>query len=99
MQFRRDHLDFAGGEISIRLLPLNDLAFDSDHKLAANLLGLRVRGRLRFLIENDLHNTRAVAQVQEEQVAEIAAPMHPAKNSGRAVRVGGAQSAAIMCPG
>ncbi len=78
-------------------MPLDDFAFDRDHKFAACLLGLGVRGGLRFLVEDHLDNTSAIANVEEEQVAKVAAAGNPAHDDGVAAFVGGAQRAAVVC--
>jgi hypothetical protein len=71
-------------------LALDDLAFDGDDEFAAGLLGFRVGFGLRFLVENDLDDAGAVADIEEEQVAEVAATMHPAHDDGVVAGVGGA---------
>ena len=97
MQLRGDQFDFAGGEFGIRFLPLDDFAFDGDHKFAARLLGFGVRGGLRLFVEDDLDDAGAVANVEEEQIAEVAAAGDPAHDDGVAAFVGGAQCAAVVC--
>ena len=97
MQFGRDEFDFAGGDFGIRFLAFYNFAFDGDDEFAARVLGLGVRFGLRFLVENDLDDAGAVADVEEEQIAEVAATMDPAHDDGVAVGVGGAEDSAVMC--
>ena len=88
--------DFAGGEIGIRLLPLHHAACDGYNEFRAQLLGAGVRGGLLLLVENNLRQARAVAQVDEDQVAEIAPPMDPAHQDDFFAGVGGAKIAAVV---
>src|SRR5205807_4901965 len=78
-------------------LALEDFAFHGDDEFAARLLGFGVRGRLRLFIENHLHDAGAVAHVEKEQIAEVAAPRYPAHDDGVAAFVLGAQFAAVVC--
>jgi len=68
-----------------------------DDEFAAHVLGFGVRFALRFLVENDLDDAGAVADVKEEQIAEVAAAMDPTHDGGVAVGVGGAEGAAVVC--
>jgi hypothetical protein len=77
-------------------LALDYLALDGDYEFASRLLGLGVGLRLRFFVEDDLDDAGAVADVEEEQVAEVAAAMHPAHYDGVFAGVGGAQGAAVV---
>jgi len=97
VQFCGDEFDFAGGDFGIGLLALDDFAFDRDNEFAAHVLGFGVRFGLRFLVENDLDDAGAVADVKEEQIAEVASTMNPAHDDGVAVGVGGTEGAAVMC--
>jgi hypothetical protein len=71
-------------------LALNDLPFDGYYEFAAGLFGFGVGLRLRFFVEHDLDDAGAVADVEEEQVAEVAAAMDPAHYDGVGAGVGGA---------
>jgi hypothetical protein len=51
----------------------------------------------QFFIEHDLRNACAVAQVEEDQIAVIAAAIDPAHHDHRLTSVGGAQLTAEMC--
>ena len=90
VQFSGDELDFAGGEFGIGFLALDYIAFDGDYEFAAGLLGFGVGLRLRFFVEDDLDYAGAVADVEEEQVAEVSAAVDPAHYDGVGAGVGGA---------
>ena len=79
-QIRRADLDAAGLELGIVLAgqPRSDDPLDADHVLVAQLAaaGLKLVAGLR--LENDLSQAVAVAQVDEQQAAEIAPGVHPA---------------------
>ena len=85
------------GNFRIRLLPANHAAFDRDHEFRAQLFGLRVRLGMQLLVEDNLRDSGAVAQVDEDQLAQIAPAMHPAHQDDVFVRVRGAQRAAVIC--
>ncbi len=99
VQFSGDELDFAGGEFGIGFLALDYVALDSDDELAARLFGFGVGCGLRFFVEDDLHDAGAVAEVKEEEIAEVAAAMHPAHNDGVVAGVGGTEGAAVVGAG
>ena len=80
----------------IRLLPAQHFPFDRDHKFRAQLFGLRVRLGMQLLIEDDLGDSGAVAQIDENQLAQIAAAMHPAHQHDVFIGVGCAQIAAVV---
>ena len=68
-----------------------DLAFDGDHVLRPHLFGALVHRRLDVLVEDDLGQAVAVAQIDEDHAAMIAAAMHPAHQQHGLALVGGAQ--------
>ena len=57
---------------------------------------LRVGFRLCFFVEDDLDDAGAVADVEEEEIAEVAAAGYPAQDDGVFAGVGGAQGAAVV---
>jgi hypothetical protein len=87
------HLDLAGRQVRVlvALLALDDRAADRDHVLGPQRLGggERVAG-----MEDQLHEAGAVAQVDEDEPAVVAAAVHPAGEPDVAARVAGAQVAA-----
>src|SRR6266478_4344464 len=97
MQFRRDQLDFPAGQFRIGFLALENLAFHRDHEFAARLLGFGVRRRLCLLVEDHLDDAGAVAHIEKEQIAEVAAARDPAHHNRVAPFVFGAQFAAEVC--
>ena len=81
-QFAGDDFDFAGSQVGIRLLPLHHAPNDGDHKFRAQLFGAGVRGGVLLLVEDNLRQARAVAQIDEDQIAEVA-PLDGPSPSGR----------------
>jgi hypothetical protein len=55
-----------------------------------------VERRILLLIQHDLHGANAVAKVNKEQVAEIAATVHPSHQNHGFAGIAGAQSSAHM---
>ncbi len=96
MQFRRVHFDFAGGQLRIRFLTLNYIAFDTDDKFAARVFGFCVRFGLGLFVEHHLNDSGAITHVEEQQIAEVPAPRHPAEYDGRFASVGCAQRSAVV---
>src|SRR6266852_757005 len=92
MQLQRNQFHFPAGQFRIGFLSLDALAFDGDDEFAARLLGFGVRRRLRLFVEDHLHDAGAVANVEEEQIAEVAAPRYPAHDEGILAVVRGANS-------
>ena len=97
VQFGGDELDLTTSELGIRLLALDDFAFDSDDVFTANVLGFGVRLGLRLFVKDYLDDAGAVADVEEEEIAEVAATRDPAHDDGVAVGVRGAECAAVVC--
>jgi hypothetical protein len=60
------------------------------------VLSLGVALGNQFLVQHDLRNAAAVAQIEKDQVAVIATPVHPAHQHNRLSCVGGAQFAACV---
>ena len=54
---------------------------------------------LRFFVEDDLDDAGAVADVQEEEIAQVAALGYPAQDYGVFAGVGGAQGAGVVGAG
>ena len=97
MQACSDNFDFAGGQIGIGFAAEDDLALHSHHKFRAGLFGFRVRFGLRFFVEDYLHDARAIADVQEEKIAQVTAARYPAHDDHIAASVAVAQRSAIVC--
>ena len=55
-----------------------DQAFDRDHVLRAQHSAAAVHGRVDVLVEDDLGDAVAVAQMNEDHAAQVAAAVHPA---------------------
>jgi hypothetical protein len=52
---------------------------------------------MEFLVEDDLREARAVAQINEEKIAEVAPLVDPSHQDHVLVGVHGAQISAVMC--
>ena len=89
-------LDLAGCELGVDVLAraLDEPAGHADHILAAQLVGDLVRRAGALGVEHELQQPRAVAQVDEDQAAVVAAAVYPTGDADLAARVGGAQLAA-----
>ncbi len=75
-----DHqFDFAGGDIGIDGVGIAalDLADSRDDEFVAQGFGFFMNGGIQFVIEYDLGNASAVAQVNEDDLAEVAAAVDP----------------------
>ena len=72
-------------------------AFDGDDVFAADVVGLGVGFGIGFFIEDDLHDAGAIADVEEEEIAEVATLGDPAEDDGVFAGVGGAKGAAVVC--
>ena len=98
MQLRGDHFHFTGRNFRIRFLPPNDFAFDSHDKFRAQLFGLGVRLGILLLVKHNLRDARAVAQVDKNDLTQIAPAMNPAHQHNVFFSVRNAQRAAIVRP-
>jgi hypothetical protein len=95
-QGRREHLDVAGRQLRVPRVGSAHahLALDQHHALDAD------RGRQRHVLgrrlraEGDLHDPVAVAQVHEDQGAQVTAALHPTAQANALPRVLGAQGTA-----
>jgi hypothetical protein len=96
-QLLDDDLDLAGLELGIGRLgrAAPHAAGDADHVLRAQPLGLRHLRRV-VVVEDDLRDARAVAHVHEQQAAEVAYPVDPAKQHHAGADVRRAERAAGM---
>ncbi len=69
---------------------------DGDDELGAHGLGLGVHGRAGFGGDDDLGDAAAVAQIEEDEVAEIAAAVDPSHEYDGGAGIGGAEGSAHM---
>ena len=67
-QPRGDHFHFACRDPGIRFLPANHAALDGHNELRAQVFGLGVSLRILLLVEDDLCDSGAVAQINENQL-------------------------------
>ncbi len=72
-------LDFAGRHLGVDhiLAAQANRAHHGHHVFRPHLFGLGVAFRGQIFVEHDLRDPGAVTQVQEDQVAVVAAPVHP----------------------
>ena len=98
VELRGHHFHFPGRQLRIGLLPAHHAAFHGSHVLGAQLLGAGVRLRMLLLVKDDLRDAGAVAQINEEQVSQVAAAVHPTHQDDVAVGIAGAQVAAVVRP-
>ena len=82
--------------VDVALLAPHDLPGRGDHVLGAQLLGRRVRLARALRAEDELHEARAVAQVDEDQPAVVAPAVDPA---GDAHGLADARRAQLAAPG
>ena len=96
---RADHyLDFAGRKLGVdgALGAAHDLALHRDVKLGASLAGSLVRGGIMRGIQDQLHDSVAVAKIDEDKAAVIASRLHPSPERDLAANVGSANRAAVI---
>ena len=92
------HLDFTRRKLGVDcpLGAAHDLAFDRDVELGAHVTGRFMRGSIVHGIEHELHDSVAIAKVDENQAAVIAPGLHPSPQRDLAAHVGGANRAAVV---
>ncbi len=95
-EFVGDEFDFAGGDIFVDGVGVAQLdgADDGDDELVAEGFGLLVDGGGVLAAEDDLGDAGAVADIDEDDGAEVAAAVDPSHEDGFLTSVGRAQSAA-----
>ena len=93
-----DDFDFAGGIVLVDGAGVAqlDVADDGDDELRAHGAGLLVHCGAGVGGDDDLGDAGAVAQVEEDEVAEVAPLVDPAHENNFRAGVGGAQLAAHM---
>ena len=93
----RQHLDLARGELRIdgARRPAPDLAAHPQDKLVADALGAGKRIR-PVRIADHLHEPLAIAQIDEDDAAMIAAAMSPAAEGHRLADERGSELAAVV---
>src|SRR5262249_48115080 len=96
--FTRGHFHFAGGHVGIYVLrvALFDRPLYPDDIFGADLFGTLMHPRIDIFVEGDLGMAGAVAHVDENDTAVIAAFWGPAHQQNALSRVFGAQFAAGM---
>src|SRR5208282_6714132 len=78
-QFFNHQFDFAGWDVGIDGVGIAtlDLSYGRDYKLIAQCFGLFMDGRIQFVVKDNLGYAGAVAQVNEDDLAEVAAAVDP----------------------
>src|SRR5438270_13417801 len=76
-------LDLAGDDVRIDVLrvPASDISGGADHVLGAQPMSGAVRVGGGVGVKYELDDARAIAQIDEDQAAVIAATVHPAGNT------------------
>ena len=95
-QVRRGDFDFAGDHFRVDRIGAAqaDLADRGDDVFRAHVLGFGMAFGRKVLIQHNLRNAVAIAQVEEDEVAVIAPAIHPTHQRDGLAGVGGAQFAA-----
>lgn len=75
---------------------LFDNAFDGDDVFVTDFFGAGVHGGIGFHTEDGLGDAGAIAQVDEDDAAQIATAVHPAHQEDALAFVGQTQGAAIV---
>ena len=93
-----DDFDFAGGDVLVDGAGVAqlDVADDGDDELGAQGLGLLVQLGAGFGGDDDLRDAGAVAQIDKDKVAEIAAAVDPSHENDVGAGIGGAEGATHM---
>ena len=88
-----DELDFAGGDVGIDGVgvALFDGADGGDDEFVAQLFRLFVDGGIQLVAEDDLRHSGAVAEIDENDLAKVAAAVDPSHEDGFFACVGEAQ--------
>ena len=95
----RQHFDLAGAQLGIdhSLGTPSHRAGHPEHEFVAHPLG-RLEGRGPVRMAHHLRQPLAVAQVDEDHAAVVAAPVRPAAQRDAAIDQRSAQLAAVMSP-
>ena len=91
-----DHFDVARGHLGVLRLALDDASRDAEHPFAAHARSRFAHLRRRMLLDRDLRQPVAVAQVDEGHGAEVSHFLHPPGQGHGLVHVAGSQAAARM---
>jgi hypothetical protein len=95
---RRHHFHFARGNLGIGFLAADHASFYSNNKLRAQFFGLGVGLGMLLLVEDNLRDPRAVAQVDKNELSEVAPLVDPAHEDNVRVGVRRPQFTAVFCP-
>ena len=99
-QVRRGDFDFAGDHFRVDRIRAAqpNLADRRDDVFRAHVLGFGMAFGRKVLIQHNLRNAVAIAQVEEDEVAVIAPAIHPTHQRDGLAGVGRAQLAARVSP-
>jgi len=100
MQLFDHQFNFAGWNIGIDSVGIAALdgSDGGDNELVAHRFRFLVNGGIQFMIEHDLRHAGAVAQVDEDDLAKIAAAVDPSHEHNFFARVGEPKRSAHMSP-
>ena len=95
-QLFRNQFNLAGRNVFVDRVGITqlDLADRRYHILVAQKACLLVNCRVQFLVADNLGDARAIAHVNEDKIAQIAAAIDPSHEHGFLAGIGGAQRAA-----
>ena len=93
-----DDFDVARGHLRVLGFALHDASRNAEHPFAAHAGGRLAHLGGRMLLDGDLRQTVAVAQVNEGHGAEVSHFLHPPGQGYGLVYVAGSQTAASMGP-
>ncbi len=95
-----DEFDFSGGDVGVDGVGVAALdgSDGRDHELVAQRLGLLVHGCIQFVVEDDLGHAGAVAEVDEDDLAEVAAAVDPSHEHNFFARIGEPKFSVHMSP-
>ena len=98
-QLLGDQLHLAGGDVLVYGVcnPLLGRARHGDDILIAQRFGFLVDRRIALFVEHNLSDTATVANIDKDEIAEIAPTVDPAHEHGLLARVRRTQCAAHVC--
>src|SRR5208283_1227968 len=99
LELTDNYFDFTARQLRVDgpLGAAHDLALDRNVELGARGAGGLVRGGIVNGIHHELHDSFAVAKVDEDKAAMIAPGLHPTPQRNLAANVSGANRAAVIC--
>ena len=97
-QFQDLQLDVAGGQVRVLGRALAHRPTREQYKLGARRKRLLEDGAVRAFVKRQLYNTGAVAQVDKDQLSQVALALHPAADDHFFSNIRAAELAAVVGP-